>query len=81
MVTVHRSDKTVFVNISLGSIGWNIDFSNTRSTEFDAVLLEKKIKEDMEEFISRLRKHYYNDGWNDKSSKRKPKKEYFSGQL
>lgn len=78
MISVNRKDKRVEIKIELGSIGWNINFTNERSSEFDATLLEKFIKDELYKHISNMRREAYEEGWKDKASKNTPKRSYHS---
>lgn len=79
MIKATRSAETVRVSITLRSIGWSIYFLNKRDSEFDAVLLERAINEDLRDFISDIRREAYEDGWRDKASKKVKKRDFHSG--
>lgn len=81
MIQITREGKTVKIQAKYGINGWYSEFVNTANCELDAILRERKLRENLFNTIEGIRRDAYEAGWKDKSDKKKAKQNWFSGNM
>lgn len=79
MIKIYRKKTYVFVEVDT-NLDWVVPFKWVQSSELDAVLLERHLRDELYSRVEAIREEAYNQGWKDAKAKRK-KQTWFWGIL
>jgi hypothetical protein len=81
MISFSREENKVTIKIKHG-LFYNGDYFSLpiqQSYEYQAELLRRQLENHLNDQLKRIKREAYNEGWKDKSAKRKKRDEFYGG--